>query len=194
MNQPRTIDDAGWCARAVQHPSPNFDARPDGVDISLIVIHNISLPPNQFGGEWITDLFLNRLDPQAHPYFETIHTFEVSAHFLIRRNGEIVQFVSCDARAWHAGQSSFRGQPNCNDYSIGIELEGLEGDRFEPARYAALARLCRALARRYPIDAIVGHEHVAPGRKHDPGPGFDWRHLRTLLRWPARRFADGVLG
>lgn len=145
-------------------------------------MHSISLPPGEYGGGFIEDLFLGRLDPAAHPYFEGLRGLRVSAHFLVRRNGEVLQFVSGDRRAWHAGPSAWRGIDNCNDRSIGIELEGLEGSRFEPAQYAALARLLRALSRRYPLRDVVGHEHVAPGRKHDPGPGFDWHLLRRLLR------------
>ena len=149
MNQPRTIDDAGWCAQAVQQPSPNFDARPNDADITLIVVHNISLPPNQFGGDWITDLFLNRLDAQAHPYFETIHTFEVSSHFLIRRDGELIQYVSCDQRAWHAGASCWRGVSRCNDYAIGVELEGADNQPFTKAQYEQLTTLTHVLRQTY---------------------------------------------
>ena len=191
---PRARWHAGWWSAARALPSPNFGPRPEGTEVGLIVVHSISLPPGQFGGDRVQALFTNTLDWDAHPYFQQIRGLQVSAHFYLRRDGTLWQFVACSDRAWHAGASSFRGRDECNDYSVGIELEGLEGDRFEPAQYAALARLCRALARHYPIDAIAGHEHVAPGRKHDPGPGFDWRHLHTLLRWPARRFADGVLG
>ena len=149
--------------------------------VSLLVVHSISLPPGEYGGEAIERLFTNRLDWSAHPYFETIRGIEVSAHFLIRRDGEVVQFVSCDRRAWHAGRSHWRGREDCNDFSVGIELEGLEGRTFEAPQYAALASLAAVLARRYPIDAVVGHEHVAPGRKADPGAGFEWLRLRTLL-------------
>ena len=170
----------GWLNGAEWLPSPNFGPRPADAEVSLAVIHNISLPPNEFGGEWITDLFLNQLDPAAHPYFATIHTYEVSAHFLIRRDGALLQFVSCARRAWHAGVSSWRGRERCNDFSIGIELEGLEGGTFEHAQYVTLGRLIDALARRYPLRAIAGHEHVAPGRKADPGAGFDWTLVRLL--------------
>jgi AmpD protein len=141
-----------------------------------------------FGGGEIEDLFLNRLDWDAHPYFQAMRGLQVSAHFLVRRDGEVLQFVGCDQRAWHAGASSWRGRDNCNDYAIGIELEGLEGGLFEDAQYAALAELCQRLARRYPIAQVVGHEHVSPGRKLDPGPGFDWDGLRQRLGWPARCF------
>ena len=150
------------------------------------------MPTGEFGGDHVQALFTNTLDWDAHPYFQTIRGLEVSAHFFIRRDGALWQFVSVDDRAWHAGASCFGGRDNCNDYSVGIYLEGLEGGRFEPAQYAALAPLCRALAARYPIAAIAGHEHIAPGRKHDPGPGFDWPRLRRALRWPAHRFPPGV--
>lgn len=149
--------------------------------VSLLVIHSISLPPGEYGGDAIERLFTNRLDWAAHPYFETIRGIEVSAHFLIRRDGEVVQFVSCDRRAWHAGRSRWRGREDCNDFSVGVELEGLEGQTFQAAQYEALASLAAGLARRYPIDAVVGHEHVAPRRKADPGAGFEWSTLRTRL-------------
>lgn len=178
-------------ARAV--PSPNFGPRPGHAPIDLIVVHSISLPPGQYGGPEIEQLFGNRLDWEAHPYFQGIRGLEVSSHFLIRRDGELVQFVSCDDRAWHAGRSCWRGRDNCNDDSIGIELEGLEGDTFEPAQYRTLARLCRQLARHYPIRHVAGHEHIAPGRKQDPGPGFDWAQLRRLTRWPADHFPANTL-
>lgn len=178
----------GWYRPARRLDSPNFGPRPVGTAVDLIVLHSISLPPGCYGGDEVQALFTNRLDWSAHPYFETIRGAEVSSHFYVRRDGELWQFVSGDDRAWHAGASSWRGRANCNDYSIGIELEGLEGHRFEAAQYATLARLCPALARRYPVGAIAGHEHVAPGRKGDPGPGFDWPRLRLALGWPATRF------
>ena len=140
-----------------------------------------SLPPGEYGGDAIERLFTNRLDPAAHPSFEGLRGLEVSAHFVIRRDGELLQFVSCDKRAWHAGSSTWRGRENCNDYSVGVELEGLEGDVFEVAQYRQLARLGAALARRYPIADVAGHEHVAAGRKADPGPSFDWPRLRRLV-------------
>lgn len=149
--------------------------------VSVLVVHSISLPPGEYGGDAIERLFTNRLDWAAHPYFEKIRGIEVSAHFLIRRDGELVQFVSCDRRAWHAGRSRWRGREDCNDFSVGVELEGLEGRTFEAAQYAALVSLVRGIARRYPIEAMVGHEHVAPGRKADPGAGFEWLRLRKLL-------------
>ncbi len=185
---------AGWYRPAHALASPNWGPRPEGTDIRLIVVHSISLPPGEFAGEHVQALFCNRLDWDAHPYFQAIRGLEVSAHFYIRRDGALWQFVSADARAWHAGQSSFRGQPNCNDYSIGIELEGLEGDRFETPQYESLATLCTALAVHYPIDAIAGHEHIAPGRKLDPGPGFDWARLQRALGWQAHAFPPACLG
>lgn len=156
--------------------------------VDLIVIHSISLPPGVYGGPEVEQLFTNTLDWDAHPYFQTIRGMEVSSHFFIRRTGEVIQFVSCDDRAWHAGQSCWQGRNNCNDYSIGVELEGLEGDTFEPAQYTALTLLCHTLAQHYPIRHIAGHEHVAPGRKQDPGPGFDWGHLQQSLGWPDQYF------
>lgn len=167
--------------------------RPPATPVSLIVVHSISLPPGEYGGDFVQALFTNTLDWAAHPYFRQIRGIEVSAHFYIRRAGALWQFVSCDERAWHAGTSCHRGRANCNDFSVGIELEGLEGGRFTAAQYATLGRLCVDLAARYPIDAIAGHEHVAPGRKHDPGPGFDWPRLQTRLAWPRAWFPAGVL-
>lgn len=183
----------GWWSAARAMPSPNFGPRPAGVAIGLVVVHSISLPPGEYGGDAIERLFTNRLDPQAHPFFATLQGLQVSAHFVIRRDGDLLQFVSCAQRAWHAGRSSWRGRDNCNDWSIGVELEGLEGRHFEPAQYKVLARLLRVLSARYPITEVVGHEHVAPGRKADPGPGFDWSHLVQATRRrgldfpPARR-------
>jgi AmpD protein len=153
--------------------------------VSLVVLHSISLPPGQYGGDAIERFFLNRLDAAAHPYFAQIAGVAVSAHFLLRRDGRAVQFVSCDQRAWHAGESRWRDRANCNDWSIGIELEGLEGETFEPAQYQALTGLLQAVARRYPVAELVGHEHVAPGRKHDPGDGFDWDALGRQPGFPA---------
>jgi N-acetyl-anhydromuramoyl-L-alanine amidase len=177
----------GWWSAARRIPSPNFGPRPEGTAVTLVVLHSISLPPGEYGGDAVERLFTNRLDWDAHPYFDSIRGVEVSAHFFLRRGGELMQFVSCDARAWHAGASHWRGRDNCNDFSIGIELEGLEGGSFEPAQYRQLARLLRALARRYPLRDAAGHEHVAPDRKHDPGPGFDWAGLRKALRGSALR-------
>ena len=182
----------GWLLRAQARPSPNFGQRPAGALIDLLIVHSISLPPGCYGGPEIEQLFGNRLDWDAPPYFQSLRGLEVSSHFLIRRDGALLQFVSCDDRAWHAGRSSWRGRENCNDDSIGIELEGLEGQSFEPAQYQALARLCQELERHYPIAHVAGHEHVAPGRKFDPGPGFDWTALRAATGWPAERFAGAA--
>ncbi len=164
--------------------SPNWDERPPGSDISLLVIHNISLPPGEFGGPWIDRLFTNRLPADAHPYFAGIAELRVSAHLLIRRDGEAIQYVPFDKRAWHAGQSSFQGRPRCNDFSIGIELEGTDEIPYTTHQYISLGRVARALCRRYPAitpERIVGHSDIAPGRKSDPGPAFDWQRLRSLL-------------
>jgi AmpD protein len=171
----------GWWCEATARPSPNFDPRPAGMPISLAVVHSISLPPGCFGGEAIEQLFCNTLDCAAHPYYERLRGLKVSAHFLLRRDGQALQFVSCDQRAWHAGASVWRGAADCNQWSVGIELEGLEGGLFEPAQYDRLAQLLRALVRRYPIVEAVGHEDIAPGRKTDPGAGFDWKLLRDRL-------------
>jgi N-acetyl-anhydromuramoyl-L-alanine amidase len=184
---------AGWWREARRCASPNFGPRPAGVPIELAIVHSISLPPGEYGGDGIERLFTNRLDWAAHPYFQQIRGLQVSAHFVVRRDGEVLQFVSCDDRAWHAGASMWRGRPDCNDFSIGIEVEGLEGERFEGAQYTALAKVIDALAARYPIAAVAGHEHVAPGRKHDPGAGFDWVRLNALLAVPAPDFPEGVL-
>jgi len=146
-----------------------------------VVLHSISLPPAHYAGDGVERLFLNRLDWDAHPYYQGLRGLEVSAHFFVRRGGRVLQFVSCEQRAWHAGRSVWRGRENCNDFSIGIELEGLEGDRFDTPQYEALTKLLRALARRYPLSEAVGHEHVAPVRKADPGPGFDWVRLARGL-------------
>jgi N-acetyl-anhydromuramoyl-L-alanine amidase len=178
----------GWLNAAQQQISPHFGPRPPDISIDLIVVHSISLPPGCYGGSEILDLFTDRLDWDAHPYFQSIRGMQVSAHFLIRRDGQLWQFVSCDDRAWHAGVSSFQGQDNCNDFSIGIELEGLEGDTFEPAQYQQLADLCHALRQRYPIAHVAGHEHIASGRKFDPGAGFDWPLLMRTLGWSPQCF------
>ena len=181
----------GWYRFARALPSPNFGNRPADASIDLIVIHSISLPPGEFNNGQVQRLFLNQLDWDAHPYFQCIRGLQVSAHFFITRRGELWQFVSCDERAWHAGQSNYRGRGNCNDDSIGIELEGLEGDFFETPQYESLASLCNALTRAYPIAHVAGHEHVATGRKHDPGAGFDWLRLERSMgsldaRFPAQ--------
>lgn len=171
----------GWYAFAKRVPSPNFGPRPAGAPIDLIVLHSISLPPGQYGGPHVQALFTNTLDWAAHPYFEQIRGLEVSAHFFVRRDGQLLQFVSTDDRAWHAGRSHYRGRDNCNDDSIGIELEGLEGEPFDDAQYETLASVCSALMQALPIAHVAGHEHIAPGRKHDPGTGFDWARLQQNL-------------
>ncbi|HJQ61464.1 MAG TPA: 1,6-anhydro-N-acetylmuramyl-L-alanine amidase AmpD [Burkholderiales bacterium] len=164
--------------------SPNCDDRPLGVAVELIVIHAISLPPGEFGGSAIVDLFTNRLDCSAHPYYANLVPLEVSAHFLVRRDGEVIQFVACGKRAWHAGVSNWCGRSRCNDYSIGIELEGSEDVPFEDAQYEALAAVTQALKAGYPVSGIVGHSDIAPGRKTDPGPHFDWDRFRALTGEP----------
>jgi AmpD protein len=183
----------GWYRFARKFTSPNFGPRPPSVQIDLIVLHSISLPPGVYGGNEVLALFANQLDWSAHPYFKQIEGLEVSAHFYIRRTGEIWQFVSCDDRAWHAGVSRYLGRDNCNDNSIGIELEGLEGDNFEPAQYEAMAALCPALIQHYPIQHLAGHEHIARGRKADPGDGFDWALLQNMLALADQCFPPGVL-
>ncbi|MFM1906348.1 MAG: hypothetical protein RLZZ591_25 [Pseudomonadota bacterium] len=180
----------GWYGLAKHLPSPNFGKRPAGSSLDLILLHSISLPPGVFGGNAVERLFTNRLDWDEHPYFATIRGLEVSSHFFIGRDGRLTQFVSCDDRAWHAGRSSYLGRENCNDYSIGIELEGLEGGLFEDAQYRTLTPLCVALRKHYGTPLIAGHEHVAPGRKADPGPGFDWSLLQETLGWGDRCFPE----
>jgi AmpD protein len=175
------IDAAGRASLARQVRSPNRDARPAGEVVTLIVVHGISLPPGVFGGDAIERLFTNRLDPAAHPYFASIAALRVSAHFLIRRDGRLVQFVPCGERAWHAGESAWKGRVRCNDFSVGIELEGADDVPYAPAQYAMLARLVRALWRRFPGADVAGHSDIAPGRKTDPGPAFDWVRLQRLL-------------
>ncbi|MCY7315318.1 MAG: 1,6-anhydro-N-acetylmuramyl-L-alanine amidase AmpD [Rubrivivax sp.] len=172
----------GWWAGAQAVPSPHHGPRPAGEGVTLALLHSISLPPGHYRGDAVRSLFMGRLDCEAHAAFATLRGLKVSAHFFVRRSGRTLQFVSCERRAWHAGVSRWRGRENCNDWSIGIELEGLEGDHFEAVQYAQLARLLRALARRYPLTEAVGHEHVAPGRKADPGDGFDWRALQRRLQ------------
>jgi len=182
----------GWLNAARHCPSPNFGPRPAEAQVDLLVLHSISLPPGEYGGPEVEQLFTNRLDWDAHPYFQQIRGMQVSSHFLIRRDGELVQFVDADARAWHAGASQWRGRTNCNDDSVGIELEGLEGQTFEHAQYVTLGMLCRALMQRYPILHIAGHEHIAPGRKQDPGPGFDWSWLRQYLAGSSACFPESA--
>jgi N-acetyl-anhydromuramoyl-L-alanine amidase len=179
--RPLAIDVDGFANTARQVPSPNHDARPSDTGITLVVVHGISLPPGDFSGDGIEKLFINQLDPLAHPYFATVAAMRVSAHFLIRRDGELLQFVSCARRAWHAGESNWRGRSRCNDFSVGIEVEGADDVPYAGAQYGVLARLIRALRRRYEIEEVVGHSDVAPGRKTDPGPGFDWPRMRRLL-------------
>lgn len=164
--------------------SPNFDSRPSGMVPQLIVIHNISLPPGEFGGGWIEALFTNRLDPAVHPYFAEIHQLKVSAHLLIHRHGAVTQFVPFHMRAWHAGRSNYKGRSACNDFSIGIELEGTDEFPYETAQYRRLVRVVRDLLAVYPglsREVIVGHQHIAPERKTDPGPAFDWSLFRSML-------------
>lgn len=179
----------GWLNIAQKVPSPNFNQRPGNVPVSLLVIHNISLPPGEFGGGFVQEFFTNQLDTNAHPYFQTIAELQVSAHLFIERDGKITQFVSFDDRAWHAGASSYDGVPNCNDYSIGIELEGTDELPYTHEQYRQLAKVTRQLLRTYPTltpERITGHEHIAPGRKTDPGPGFDWLHYLALVKDASR--------
>ncbi|MDH0893495.1 MULTISPECIES: 1,6-anhydro-N-acetylmuramyl-L-alanine amidase AmpD [unclassified Pseudomonas] len=174
---------SGWCDDVRHCPSPNFNERPRG-EVSLLVIHNISLPPGQFGTGKVQQFFQNLLPADEHPYFAGIAQLTVSAHFLIERDGSIIQFVSCHQRAWHAGVSSFGGRENCNDFSLGIELEGTDEEPFSDAQYQALIALTRELMRVYPelkVERIRGHSDIAPGRKTDPGPFFDWARLRAAL-------------
>jgi AmpD protein len=193
MNPPAPeADDAlwqqGWYRFAHRIASPNFGPRPPGACIDLVVVHSISLPPGVYGGDEVERLFTNTLDWDAHPYFQQIRGMQVSAHFFVRRDGALIQFVSCDDRAWHAGRSRYRGRENCNDDSVGIELEGLEGEAFEDAQYEALSAVCAAIGQHYPIRHVAGHEHIAPGRKNDPGAGFEWAELERALGWPADWF------
>ncbi len=175
------LDEAGRLPAARFHPSPNCDERPADAAITLLVIHSISLPPGRFRGDAVADLFLNRLDLDAHPYFAGLAGLRVSAHFFVRRRGELLQFVPCSKRAWHAGASTWHGRDRCNDFSVGVELEGTDDVRFTAAQYATLARLTHALQAAYPIRDLAGHSDIAPGRKTDPGPQFDWVCYRALL-------------
>lgn len=184
----------GWYRFAHVCASPNFGPRPHGALIDLVVLHSISLPPGQYGTPHVAELFTNRLDWNAHPYFKSIEGLQVSAHFFITRQGDLWQFVSCEDRAWHAGVSAYRGRSNCNDDSIGIELEGLEGDTFTPAQYETLQSLIPAMAHHYPLRHVAGHEHIAPGRKEDPGPGFRWDVLRDSLGLPASYYPHTTAG
>jgi AmpD protein len=191
----------GWYRFARRLDSPNFGLRPEPTQTSekgghtsgkaavdLIVVHSISLPPGEYGGHQVQQLFTNQLDWEQHPYYQSIRDLQVSAHFYIERTGALWQLVSCDHRAWHAGASSHQGRDNCNDFSVGIELEGLEGELFEAPQYETLAVLCAALGQAYGIEHIAGHEHIAPGRKSDPGIGFDWTAFQRQLGWPDRCF------
>ena len=171
----------GWYRPAHHLASPNFGPRPQSHPIDMVVLHSISLPPGDYANRHVQDLFTNQLDWELHPYFKKIEGLEVSSHFFIERSGQLWQFVSCDDRAWHAGVSSYRGRDNCNDDSIGIELQGLEGDVFEEVQYTTLISLCLDIAQQYPICHIAGHEHIAPERKADPGSGFDWVFLQQRL-------------
>lgn len=176
-----SIDATGHLSTAQFIASPNCDERPADTEINLLVIHNISLPPDEFGGDGVIDLFTNQINPAAHPYYQSIHTLRVSSHFFIRRDGELLQFVPCIRRAWHAGVSHWKGKDRCNDHSIGIELEGSDTVAFTDSQYATLAMLTHCLCTRYPITDIVGHSDIAPGRKTDPGPCFDWQKYSTAL-------------
>jgi N-acetyl-anhydromuramoyl-L-alanine amidase len=178
---PLLVDADGGVNAARRIDSPNCDARPPGTAIELIVVHGISLPPGKFGGRGVIDLFTNRLDPRAHPYYATISDLRVSSHLFIRRDGELLQFVPCAMRAWHAGRSQWRERERCNDFSVGIELEGTDNTPYSSAQYSMLARVIRALKLRYPIREVLGHSEIAPGRKTDPGPAFDWARLHGLL-------------
>lgn len=176
--------EAGWVLPAIECACSNFDDRPDSSDISLLVIHNISLPPGEFGGGWIDRFFANHLDPDAHPYFADIADMRVSSHLLIERSGLLKQFVNLNHRAWHAGRSVFDGRAECNDFSIGIELEGTDDLPYTDAQYDTLISVTRAIMASYPAidkNRILGHSDIAPGRKTDPGPGFDWSRFKAAL-------------
>lgn len=178
------FDAHGWHSAATRIASPNHDARPAGAAVELVVLHNISLPPGCFDGDAITALFTNTLDCDTHPYYAALRGMQVSAHFLIRRDGTLIQYVPGAARAWHAGASRWRGRERCNDFSIGIELEGSDSTAFETAQYARLGPLLQDIGRSYPIRGIAGHSDIAPGRKTDPGPHFDWSRIDlAALGW-----------
>lgn len=182
MSSHTPFDAAGWLNDATQIASPNCDARPEGMAVDLIVLHNISLPAGVFDGNAVINLFTNQLDWEAHPYYQGIRGIKVSAHFFIRRDGQLIQFVPVGLRAWHAGVSCWDARERCNDFSVGIELEGDDDTPFTDAQYACLLPLLRQLKQAYPILAIVGHSDIAPGRKTDPGPHFDWQRLGELAR------------
>jgi AmpD protein len=189
------INEEGWHTQARIVPSPNFNDRPPGATLDLIVVHNISLPPGEYGTGAVDALFCNSLDCSAHPFYAGLEGLQVSSHFLIDRTGALTQFVSCRDRAWHAGRSAWAGRQECNDYSVGIELEGTDRQPYEAAQYAALAGLIRDLRTRYAAlarGAIAGHSDIAPGRKTDPGPAFEWGRLRRLLRDPAEEHQPGA--
>lgn len=189
------LDRHGWLrpSPGVSHiPSPNHDLRPDNDDATLLIIHNISLPPGKFGGCEVAGLFTNQLDYASHPWLERLRGLHVSAHFFVRRDGSIIQFVPTAKRAWHAGVSFFQGRERCNDFSLGIELEGTDTLAYTNAQYGTLASLLPALRARHPLRAVRGHEHIAPGRKTDPGPAFDWRRFRTENALPARWMPPGI--
>jgi N-acetyl-anhydromuramoyl-L-alanine amidase len=185
---PKPFDAGGWWQGARQTSSPNFGSRPKGISVDLIVIHSISLPPGRYGGDAVEHLFLNQLDWDADPYFQSLRGLKVSSHFLIRRDGGVMQFVSALDRAWHAGESKHGHRLNCNDFSVGIELEGTEHDSFTDAQYRSLTQLIQYLTDLFPIKHVAGHEHIAPGRKTDPGPGFSWRRLASDLGWANQCF------
>jgi AmpD protein len=182
---PPWLDPDGWVVGVRQLPSENCDERPPAVPVELLVLHNISVPPGHFGTGCIERLFCNELETGAHPFLELLVGMRVSAHFLIERDGRITQFVSCRQRAWHAGASVFEARTGCNDFSVGIELEGADFIAFEPAQYTALAQLASALRTALPLRAVRGHSHIAPGRKTDPGPLFDWRRFALQAGLPA---------
>lgn len=184
MSEPAAVGADGWWPAAQRWDSPHFDCRPGegAADITLLVVHNISLPAGRFGGPHVTDLFTGRVDYNTDPSFADLRGLKVSSHFFIRRDGRVIQYVSANDRAWHAGTSSFRGREKCNDFSIGVELEGTDDTPFDAAQYAALAALTAALQARYPLADARGHEHIAPGRKTDPGPLFDWEYYQKLLK------------
>lgn len=175
------LDASGVLPGAIQVASPNRDARPEGAAVTLLVVHNISLPPGNFTGDAVLRLFTNTLDFASHPFFKTLRGLKLSAHFFIRRSGELLQLVPCAKRAWHAGVSSWNGRELCNDYSVGVELEGADETAYTDAQYECLAALTAALRRRYPVRDVVGHADIAPGRKTDPGPALEWARLRTIL-------------
>lgn len=176
------INADGWCDGAFRYDSPHSNARPADAAIELLVVHNISLPAGRFGGHHVSDLFTGRVDYNADPSLADLRNVQVSAHFFVRRDGRLVQYVSCNDRAWHAGVSQFQGRANCNDFSIGVEMEGTDNVAFTSVQYEVLAQLAQALQNRYPLRWVTGHEHVAPGRKTDPGPCFDWTQFDALLK------------